>query len=56
MLGTVATLIPRGVIMRLFGGRRAPRPMSLPLPEAGRASSDFSLEQRPAAAIDLRAS
>src|SRR6267142_5056036 len=29
-----ATLVPRGVIMRLFGGRRAPRPMSL-LPARG---------------------
>jgi hypothetical protein len=38
-----ATLVPRGVIMRLFGGRRVPRPMSLLPARGGRAPSAFFL-------------
>src|SRR5438270_6884940 len=36
-----ATLVPRGVIMRLSSGRRAPRLLFLLHARGGRASSDF---------------
>src|SRR6267142_531813 len=51
-----ATLVPRGVIMRLFGGRRAPRPMSLPPTRGGARVVRFFPWRSgvPTAAINLR--